>query len=589
MRHALACLLFALVLVTPARAADDPLAGLRATCAPAHGVRVCTGMVESFDGTLLDTTVTLPARASRKRLPLVVFLHGLLADKGEYLSETRRGTGPDRGASAYKTLRWNNVWFASRGYAVLNYSARGHGASEGQIELASKHVEVRDARRLIGLLADDRRLAPIRAAKVGVIGSSYGGGQAWLLMTTREERGLQYGTWRSPGGRLVQLAALVPGYTWTDLVQALVPNGRQRSNAVVDPRGGQHAARRAEDLARRRLHRHRGRTPARATSTATSPAPPRASPTRATRPSTEAKRALSEDRSAYFQDGYFRALAKGRQRPLPVLAGQGVTDPIFSPLEVVRMLRRLRAAWHGYPIGMYFGDFEHLTALVKLDDLAVFHRLGNRFLEHYLRGRRRRPPGSTRAWRSRTAIRSASGRCCAHAPGLGSIRSGCGSTCPGRRQTFSPLSDPRGLESDPVVLSTSRGRGCITTTRPPTPGIATWTVPVDRAFTLAGMPRLRFTFSAAAADITFTPRLWDVAPDGTQTLVTRGAWRSVGEDAAGGAVEFELFGAAWRFAAGHRLLLEIPQVDASYFRPDNLPSTARIERARLVLPAARAG
>ena len=55
-------------------------------------------------------------------------------------------------------MRWNNVWFASRGYAVLNYSARGHGDSGGQIGLASRDVEVRDTHHLTGLLVDDARL-----------------------------------------------------------------------------------------------------------------------------------------------------------------------------------------------------------------------------------------------------------------------------------------------------------------------------------------------------------------------------------------------------------------------------------------------
>lgn len=585
MRCAVLGIVVALVAAAPARATADPLAQLKASCAPHQGVRVCVGEVASFDGTKLDVTLTLPANSRRKRsLPLIVFLHGLLADKGEYLSETRRGTGADRGANAYKTLRWNNVWFASRGYAVLNYSARGHGASEGQIELASKDFEVRDARHLVGVVADDRALARIDASKVGVVGSSYGGGQAWLLMTTREDDSLQYGTWRSPGGRLIKLAALVPGYTWTDLVQALVPNGRQRSGQLVDPVTAN------SPLGVPKLSLVDGFIATAGTrlppevygylARTTAGEPYEGDPTVA-----EAKRALSEDRSAYFQDGYFRALEKGRQRALPVLAGQGLTDPIFSPLEVVRMMRRLRAVRPGYPLGMYFGDFEHLTALVKLPDLGTFHRLGNRFLDYYLRGRGRKPKLDARMAVTNCdperfgPVLRASDWDALH-PARESF------DLPGAQQTFSPLSDPRGLESDPVVLSTTRGRGCITTKRAPTAGVATWSVPVERAFTLAGMPRLRFRFTAAAADITFTPRLWDVAPDGTQTLVSRGAWRSVGAEATGGNVDFELFGAAWRFRADHRLLLEIPQVDASYFRADNFASTASIDGVRLVLPAA---
>lgn len=585
--RAAAVLLLVLAAATPADAqtAGDPLAALRASCQLKETVRLCAGKVASFDGTRLDTTLTLPKRRPRKRsLPLVVFLHGLLTDQSEYLSETAKGVGPDRGANAYKTLRWNNVWFAEHGYAVLNYSARGHGASDGQIELASKHVEVRDARRLIGLIADDRKLARVRPTKVGVIGSSYGGGQAWLLMTTREDDSLQYGTWRSPGGRKVKLAAIVPGYTWTDLVQALVPNGRQRSRGVVDPTtantplgvpkitlvDGFIAS--AGARLPQEVYGYLART--------TAGEPYEGDPT-----VDEAKRALSEDRSAYFQDGYFEALKSGKQRALPVLAGQGLTDPIFSPLEVVRMLRRLRAARPRYPLGMYFGDFEHLTALVKLKDLGTFHRLGNRFLDHYLRGRGRKPKLD-----ARMAVTNCDPKRFGpvlRAPSWDALHPGRVTyDLPGAQQTFSPISDPRGLESDPVVLSTARGRGCITTTRPPTPGVATWTVPVDRAFTLAGMPRLRFRFTAAAADITFTPRLWDVAPDGSQTLVSRGAWRSVGAGATGEVVDFELYGAAWRFATDHRLMLEIPQSDATYFRPDSFASAASVEGVRLELPAA---
>src|SRR3954470_16171875 len=106
------------MLVVPVAARAD---GLRC------GELVCSAKVPSFDGTLLDATLTVPRGPARPR-PLVVFLHGLLADKHEYL-------GYD---GSYKTVHWNNLWFAQRGWAVLNYSARGHGDSDGQIELASR-------------------------------------------------------------------------------------------------------------------------------------------------------------------------------------------------------------------------------------------------------------------------------------------------------------------------------------------------------------------------------------------------------------------------------------------------------------------
>ena len=51
-------------------------------------------------------------------------------------------------------------------------------------------------------------------------------------------------------------------------------------------------------------------------------------------------------------------------------------------------------------------------------------------------------------------------------------------------------------------------------------------------------------------------------------------------------VDTELFGAAWRFAPGHKLQLEIPQVDATYFRADNFSSAALVSGVRLELPLA---
>ena len=99
-------------------------ADFRDSCEQHDSHEICTGTVESFDGTPLSTTLTLPTSAKKgERMPLIVFLHGFLSNKGEYLSDT------EEGADNYKTVEFNNLWFASRGYAVLNYDARGHGAA----------------------------------------------------------------------------------------------------------------------------------------------------------------------------------------------------------------------------------------------------------------------------------------------------------------------------------------------------------------------------------------------------------------------------------------------------------------------------
>ena len=138
----------------------------------------------------------------------------------------------------------------------------------------------------------------------------------------------------------------------------------------------------------------------------------------------------------------------------------------------------------------------------------------------------------------------------------------------GPRATESPLADPRGQEADPVTVSLTRGRGCITTARGPTPGVATWEVPVARDFTLLGLPRLTLAYHTTAPDLELNSRLWDVAPNGTQTLVTRGAYRAVSPSPGGDVADYELFGNALAPARGP-------------------PRAARGHAGRRRLPAAR--
>src|SRR3712207_6259851 len=53
----------------------------------------------------------------------------------------------------------------------------------------------------------------------------------------------------------------------------------------------------------------------------------------------EARRELTETRSAFYQHDYFEALRARRVRRVPVLAAQGWNDPLFSAIEPLRMYR----------------------------------------------------------------------------------------------------------------------------------------------------------------------------------------------------------------------------------------------------------
>jgi predicted acyl esterase len=572
MRAAAAIALAALALsAAPAQAGfRDSCKRERSTDEKPVAYRICTGTVASFDGTELDTTLTLPARVRKgKRLPLVVFLHGFLSNKTEYLSDSKEAPGN------YKAVEFNNVWFASRGYAALNYTARGHGESGGEIALASKDFETRDTQHLTGLLVDERIA---NRNKVGAIGGSYGGGQTWLLATVRGEGAPEYGSWRSPKGRLVRLAAAVPQFTWTDLLFSLTPNGREP--VTPTPLGVPKitllngfialiGSKMTEDLARWLGRMNAGE-------------PYEGDPI-----VEEAKKALTVDRSAYYQDGFFKALRKGpkRQRSIPILAAQGWTDPIFPAIEAVRMYRRLRSIRRRYPIELYFGDFEHLTSQIKIPDMRYYHRLANRLLDHYLRGKKRKPTFD---------VRSAPTLCdpkafgpVLRAPTWDALHPDeLALELPGSRTTSWRTMDPRGAATDHVAIGLQR-RGCVTTDLPESGGVATWRVPLERDFTLIGLPRLDLTYSATGTDVQLNSRLWDVAPDGVQTLVTRAAYRVVAPPAGEQKLTYDLYGNHWRFEKGHELMLEVTGDDSTFFRADNIPSTVTISRAKLTLPGER--
>jgi predicted acyl esterase len=132
--------------------------------------------------------------------PAVVLLHGL---------------GQTRNTSDFVNWSPNGMaarFLAPNGYAVLTYDARAHGQSEGIFTLDGPR-ELADLRELLAWLTANH---PIDAAHVGAYGSSFGGG---LLLRAAVEG--------------FPLAAIAPAATWTDLREALMPQGHVRAGIVL--------------------------------------------------------------------------------------------------------------------------------------------------------------------------------------------------------------------------------------------------------------------------------------------------------------------------------------------------------------------
>ena len=168
------------------------VAGLLLTGAAPADVRVSEERVAVADGVELDTSLYLPATTPA---PAVLVAHGFGGSKASVDADARA--------------------LAARGFVVLTWSARGFGASTGQIALNSPDHEVADARALVDRLASLPEVQQDGPGdpRVGVTGASYGGALALLL-----------------AGYDPRVDALAPVITYNDLGQSLFPNA-----AAADP------------------------------------------------------------------------------------------------------------------------------------------------------------------------------------------------------------------------------------------------------------------------------------------------------------------------------------------------------------------
>ncbi len=161
-------------------------AGLRTGPTIATRSQFVAGEPEAGAAVGLDTTVYFP---STTPAPAVLLAHGFGGSKADLNAQARM--------------------LAEHGYVVLAYTARGFGRSGGLIHLDAPTYEVADASALLSYLATLPQVTTDSPGdpRVGVAGSSYGGGLALLL-----------------GGIDPRVDAIGADITWNDLSQALFPN-----------------------------------------------------------------------------------------------------------------------------------------------------------------------------------------------------------------------------------------------------------------------------------------------------------------------------------------------------------------------------
>ncbi len=593
-------LAFALLSLAPG---DARAAALGITdCGPAEGVEVCSGLVRTWDGVPLDTSLVLPAEGAAEPLPLVAEIHGFGNSKYEYLN-------PDETAYTDNAYSW-----ARRGYAVLTFTARGLWGScgtpdarlanpsecaSGYIHLADVRYEVRDIQELIGRLVDEGVADPRR---IGVTGDSYGGGQSLMLAALRDRVMLEDGSlvpWVSPAGTPLQIAAAAPVIPWTDLVSAAAPNGRVSSTAIT-PRSAATAPVGVEKASVVNAIFA-------AAQFATGPGQPTGEPfvpgrpmgflapggvdpdadvagwvsrTSLGEPYDDASAAAIVDTLARFHSAYY---VPPDRRPPPLFLASGLTDDLFPADEVLRFANRTAKRYPRLPVGILLGDFGHQRASNEPVQRRLLLRSIHRWFDHYLRDRGAAPRSGVTAFEQTCPREAPSGRRYRAARFVDLARGRVRIRGKDLQVVSSTGIDAAGGAAlDPV---SGMGDGCAVVGAGNPGGTAAYSREVrrKRPLTLIGSPTIRAQLEvsgAAPSNTELAARLFDVAPDGTKRLVARGLYRP----SAQGLAVWHLHPAAWRFVRGHTIELQLLGADPPYSRPSNFAFETTVSDLRLRLP-----
>ncbi len=177
------------------------------------GVRKDSFTFDSFDGTTLSAVAYIPETSMALddgafEWPVIVFLHGLGFFKEQFEGTEAIAPGanpedvPEVGGESPEEFRNILQKFAEAGFIAVAYDARGHGQSEGSMTVAGPS-ELADFDYLLDYVethydASDR---------IGVTGTSYGGGQSLQALVSNPK-----------------VDTAVPMFGWIDLYDALLPD-----------------------------------------------------------------------------------------------------------------------------------------------------------------------------------------------------------------------------------------------------------------------------------------------------------------------------------------------------------------------------
>ncbi len=526
--------------------------------------------VDTRDGVVLPAVYFRPQRA-KGELPVFVLPHG----------------GGDRGECEWYIDKARH--YALNGYVAVIYTARGHGRYPGLLPRpcpndARSSADPNDMFDAFGpktiadlydvihaVLEDDESHAD--RDRVGIHGTSQGGattnlGAAWEGAEIQDVR---------PGSEMVEINpygididAIGPGHTFYGLYRSLAPKecvkesfglgllaGYYGSGAIVDPY-----------------------LTSRWTAALASGEP-------------ALKDSIKPEMRLRSPETYARSL-----KHAPSFWVQAFDDLLFPADEAVEALEdgaidRLWLSWGGHAAP---------ASNVSEKELRARERTWELWFDHYLKGKpneaERGPnvtfwfhdPDKPRLQHRMTATTWPPGDVEDVRMYLGADDRLVGAAPrDGGERVLANAGGMQSLAADPIVATMPFGSSLPPGARTPVETAVFTSQKFKRSMLLAGAPSLKLFWRSTATEFQTNALLWDVHPDGTRWLVTRGC--ALHETAPGEelSVKLDLFHSARLVAPGHRLELWVSPIDQPSFLASKEPSEnwlyfSKDKPSRLELP-----
>jgi hypothetical protein len=553
--------------------------------------------VPSFDGTPIDVAVAFPpTTGADNNYPVVGIYHGWGGSKIT--------------PSSTSAQRWLKL-----GYAVFSITDRGWGSScgtpskpantlkpppceHGYIHLLSRRYEVRDAQTLLGKLADEGVINP---QQIGANGGSYGGGMSLELGSLKDRVELENGTlipWESPGGKPMKIAATAAEFPWTDIAQALQPNGSNLDFVANSPYSGMLGDHRFG------IEKDNWNTSLFLSGAASG----YYAPTSANDPEANIQNWHTFNNTGGPYDGQALAIQQEQQLPIhsayytdlseapsPALMENGWNDDLFPVDETVKYYNKVRTAYPNQAMQLFYFDLGHnprSATTLSTSDATKFQNAQNAWFAHYVKGEGGEP---AEAQGGVTAITSF---CPQTAGGSGTEfkAPNWASLAPGEVRFSSAAEQTVQAPGTATANAFTSGTVCTTQAAANNASAAEYKMPEAPAsgYTLAGASTVIGEFSTPGANDQLIARLYDEnIAAGTEQLIGRQAYRPLNPGGGFTKQIFQLHPQAWKVASGHAIKLELLVADstsctglipACYVRPSSSPHSIQVKNLELRVP-----